>query len=69
MRACAPSILVSLMRVRVKIDVSELSLRSVWFLANGSLVFLGSICDYLGSDCLKIGVLWVIFDFLVGLVL
>lgn len=59
MRACAPSILVSLMRVCVKIDVSEVSLRSVWLFANESLVFLRLICGYFDFSCPKIGVFWV----------
>lgn len=66
MRACAPSILVSLMRVRVKIDVSGLSLRSVWFFANESLVFLGLICGYLEFQRSKIGVFLANFGFWVG---
>lgn len=63
MRACAPSILVSLMRGRVKIDVSVLSLRSVWLFANESLVILGLICVYLEFWCSKIGVFQVNFGF------
>lgn len=47
----------------MKIDVSGSSLRSVWFFANESLVFLGLICGYFDFECSKFGDFGVKFGF------